>query len=182
MLRYTKNKNLEAAHERIDLKELVDEISKTYLIHFQSDVEIKTTVQNDVVFVSDKYRLMTVLQNLLSNAIHYRHPDREKVLITVDATYEEHQVRISVKDNGVGISEESQAKVFDMFYRDKTSTKGSGLGLYIVKKIVDRLGGRIELSSEVDVGTTFTIHIPNEAPKLGPYSANPLTTSELTHV
>jgi signal transduction histidine kinase len=68
---------------------------------------------------------------------------------------------IIVKDNGIGISKENQEKIFDMFYRVSENSVGSGLGLYIVKEIVEKLDGKIEVESEPGKGTAFSIHIPN---------------------
>ncbi|HLZ16844.1 MAG TPA: HAMP domain-containing sensor histidine kinase, partial [Cyclobacteriaceae bacterium] len=65
-----------------------------------------------------------------------------------------------VTDNGQGIDEEHQAKIFDMFYRASERTKGSGLGLYILKRAVERLNGTIELTSKLNEGSTFVVKLP----------------------
>ena len=64
-------------------------------------------------------------------------------------------------DNGIGIAKENQERVFDMFYRATSLRTGSGLGLYIVKEMLHKLGGRLELTSQVGEGTSITIEIPN---------------------
>jgi signal transduction histidine kinase len=69
------------------------------------------------------------------------------------------QIRFS--DNGIGIDEQSISRIFDMFYRATEQSTGSGIGLYIVKNAVEKLGGRITVESEVGSGTTFTILLPN---------------------
>ena len=68
---------------------------------------------------------------------------------------------ITFEDNGIGIYDELQSKVFDMFFRASEISKGSGIGLYIVKNAIEKLGGKIRLESTVGVGTTFYIEIPN---------------------
>ena len=71
------------------------------------------------------------------------------------------QAIIIFKDNGIGISQPNQYKIFDMFYRASVQSDGSGLGLYIVKNAVDKLGGTLAVSSELGKGTTFELKLPN---------------------
>ena len=68
---------------------------------------------------------------------------------------------IEVADNGQGIAEEEQARIFEIFYRATKSEGGSGLGLYILKRSVDRLKGTIDIHSEVGSGSTFTVRLPS---------------------
>jgi len=159
LLLYTRNKNLEVNDEPIFIRDLVEELSKTYLIHFHSDLDLKV-LEGDTPFFADKHRLSTVLQNLLSNSIRYRDPDRSIEIRIVRSDFPDH-IEIRFSDNGIGINPESQSKVFDMFYRDKNSEHGTGLGLFIVKRVIQRLQGNITLQSEPGVGTTFTIQLPN---------------------
>jgi signal transduction histidine kinase len=70
-------------------------------------------------------------------------------------------VLFKVEDNGIGIRQQYLANIFDIFYRADENAKGSGLGLYIVKETVDKLGGQIQMQSEYGKGTTFTITVPN---------------------
>jgi signal transduction histidine kinase len=67
---------------------------------------------------------------------------------------------IDISDNGQGIKKEYQGKIFDMFYRASETNSGSGLGLYIVKETIEKLGGQIQVTSQWNSGTTFTVHIP----------------------
>jgi signal transduction histidine kinase len=71
-----------------------------------------------------------------------------------------HDVVIEVEDNGQGIPHEHQPRIFEMFYRATHNATGSGLGLYILKRSIDRLEGTIEIKSEVGVGTTFIARLP----------------------
>ncbi|MBP2634316.1 MAG: phoR [Firmicutes bacterium] len=105
--------------------------------------------------------LKQVIVNLLENAIKYT-PEQGK--ITLACWPENNELKIAVKDSGIGIPGKDLPLIFDRFYRvDKARTRtagGSGLGLAIVKFIVEVLGGRIEVQSKVDVGTTFIITLP----------------------
>jgi PAS domain S-box-containing protein len=100
--------------------------------------------------------IRSIFYNLISNALKYRHPERKPV-IEVKTVQEGDWIVLSVKDNGLGISEANKEKVFSMFKRLHAHVEGSGVGLYIVKRIVTNAGGRIELESKVGEGTTFRI-------------------------
>lgn len=103
--------------------------------------------------------LKVILENLLSNAIRYRDPNKDELNITIATRSEVGHLHISVIDNGIGISEENQKIVFEMFSRIDELSK-DGLGLALVKKQIDRLGGSISCSSEVNIGTEFAITLP----------------------
>ena len=112
-------------------------------------------------FGADPASLESVFTNLVANAINYT-PDHGR--IQVRALCQEGWLKIQVQDNGFGIAPEQQEAVFDKFYRVKNEKTryivGTGLGLPIVKAVVEGLGGRIELESKVDKGSTFTILLP----------------------
>ena len=79
----------------------------------------------------------------------------------IKVTVSESEAEILVKDNGIGIAEENQEKVFNMFYRVSNKSVGSGLGLYIVKEAVEKLRGEIGLRSEPGKGSEFNVRLPN---------------------
>ena len=85
-------------------------------------------------------------------------------MVQINARANGTRVLFSVKDNGLGISDRMKKKVFEMFYRGNTKSKGSGLGLYIVKSAVDKLGGTLELESEEGKGTCFSVALPLKPP------------------
>lgn len=109
----------------------------------------------------DSKKMKFVLQNLLDNAIKYT-PERGVVTIELEA--DSKHIIAHIKDTGIGIPQEEQEKMFTKFYRASNAEKakkiGTGLGLYIVKNIVERHGGTIEFESKVDQGTTFTFTMP----------------------
>lgn len=112
---------------------------------------------------ADKSKVDQVLTNLLSNAVKYA-PDAP--FITVKAYKDGTDVVLSVQDDGLGIDEDEIPKMFEQFFRAKTSTgiAGTGIGLHIVKQIVDHHGGTISVESEVGVGSTFTVRLPIAGP------------------
>jgi PAS domain S-box-containing protein len=119
-----------------------------------------TTSRTSVQILGDKSGLQQVFINLINNAAKFS-PEEGSVNIRVSETEEE--VLIEIVDNGVGIPQDAIAYLFERFYRAKNVTiaeiPGSGIGLYIVKSIVDELGGMIEVSSVIGQGTTFTLHL-----------------------
>ena len=111
--------------------------------------------------LADRDRLTQVIVNLLSNSIKFSHPD-DTVLVILDCT--EDMCTLSIKDTGIGISEQDQEIIFDKFTQvDSSDTRdigGSGLGLTIVRSIIDAHHGEIELVSKQSIGSTFIIHLP----------------------
>jgi signal transduction histidine kinase len=104
--------------------------------------------------------LQSILSNLLTNAIKYRHPDRYP-MVEFRSETKGKWAKLIFKDNGMGIDLVQHGhKVFGMFNRFHSHVEGSGVGLYIVKKIVEKAGGEIEVSSKVGEGTTFLILLP----------------------
>lgn len=162
ILDYSRNSRMEVARHEIHFPELVTDVLNN--LKFMGNdapgtVDIRTTVSNGVPFYSDKGRVTMILNNLVSNSLRYQGPQTPFVEIKVQVSAG--AVDILVRDNGIGIGEEHQQKVFDMFYRASGKSIGSGLGLYIVKEAVDKLNGAIELKSQVGEGTEFLVRLPN---------------------
>ena len=105
----------------------------------------------------DKQQYIRIFNNLIKNAVQALY-GKEDGMIDIEVSLENEQCRISIKDNGCGISEENQAMVFSSEFT--TKVEGSGLGLSIVKSIIEIVGGRIDFVSQQDKGTNFIIHLP----------------------
>lgn len=101
------------------------------------------------------------MKNLIENAIQY---SQENGQITISYAIENQQLRLSVQDTGIGISQKDQERIFERFYRvDKARSRhsgGTGLGLAIVQNYTELLGGKIAIDSHLGLGTTFTITLP----------------------
>ncbi|GAB3580395.1 PAS domain-containing sensor histidine kinase [Hymenobacter daeguensis] len=106
--------------------------------------------------------LRSVLYNLLSNAIKYQAAGRPPV-VQLRAFCLNDQIHLEVQDNGLGLSEEEQGKLFVMFRRLHTHVEGTGVGLYMVKRIVENAGGSIRVQSTPGVGSTFTVLLPEHS-------------------
>lgn len=138
------------------MQEVVETAQYTSATH---TITLQGTAQRSIIGDSD--RLMQVFMNLLSNAIKYS-PQADKVEVSIEETGD--KVYVHVRDYGLGIPKEHQAKIFDRFYRvddeKRTSIQGLGMGLYIACEIVKRHGGDIIVSSEEGAGTTFSVILP----------------------
>ena len=122
------------------------------------ELEIETEIEDGILVESDPELLSLVWNNLFSNAIKFTEPGGT-VSLTVKAKGE--QAVVSVSDTGCGISSEVGAHIFEKFYQGDTShaTQGNGLGLALVKRVVDIVGGEIDVSSQIGVGSTFTVKL-----------------------
>ena len=105
--------------------------------------------------------LRSIIYNLLSNAVKYRHPDRPPVVQISCRPGADATVVLEVEDNGLGLSEGQQARLFGLFQRLHTHVEGTGVGLYMLKRIVDNADGTIAVRSQLGLGTTFIITLPD---------------------
>ncbi|WP_022826283.1 PAS domain-containing sensor histidine kinase [Hymenobacter norwichensis] len=110
--------------------------------------------------------LRSIVYNLLSNAVKYHSPDRPPRVDVRGHVREGHTV-LEVHDNGLGIAEAQLPKLFGMFQRLHDHVEGTGIGLYMVKRMVENAGGRIEVHSQLGAGTTFFVFLPHDAPTAG---------------
>lgn len=106
-----------------------------------------------------KKNIKSIIYNLLSNAIKYRDDTREAD-IHIFTERLPNYILLSVKDNGLGIEENNKTKIFTMFKRFHSHVDGTGIGLYIVKRIIDNAGGKIEVESEIGAGSCFKVYFP----------------------
>jgi signal transduction histidine kinase/PAS domain-containing protein len=111
------------------------------------------------LLVFSEKNLRSVVYNLLSNAFKYHHPERPPQ-VRLSCAREDHWLRLRVQDNGLGLTAAQQVKLFGLFQRLHTHVEGSGVGLYMVRKMVENGGGTIAVESEANVGTTFTVSFP----------------------
>ena len=114
------------------------------------------------VIKGDRHRIREVWQNLLENAMKYARTDGEKPTIELTIEDNGNEIMISVVDNGIGMSEEAQSKIFKMFYRANRTIEGTGLGLHIVNRAIEKLNGRVELTSKLNVGSSFHVFLPKK--------------------
>jgi PAS domain S-box-containing protein len=161
LIDHSRNIRMAIVPEIIDFSVLIEDIFQN-LSYMESAAKVKRniSIQSAVAFKSDKTRLKIILSNLIDNAFRYNSALNDPYLnITIET--DEKKAVILVEDNGIGIEAHHLTKIFDMFYRATENKTGSGLGLYIVKETVEKLKGKIEVSSAVGKGTVFKAVIPN---------------------
>lgn len=162
ILDYSRNSRTNLDHIPIDLEKLIRESFERFkYLEGMSTIKIIIDINKSAEFHTDAYRFSTLISNLISNAVKYRDKYKEDKFIRIRADISEDRMELIFEDNGMGIHPERVSKIFDMFYRGTEHSQGAGLGLYIVKQIVDKLEGEINVHSEVGVGTSFRLLLPN---------------------
>jgi signal transduction histidine kinase len=158
---FYRNSRTEINHEPVCLQEEVQSIVNEHTYgEIQNSIDYRVTVSPDIEFKSDKIRLRSVLTNLIGNAVKYHDLTKVEKFIQVGAKRNNGHIEITVEDNGQGIGEEHLKKIFDMFYRASTDSKGSGLGLFIAQETALKLGGKISVQSTLGEGSKFSLTVP----------------------
>lgn len=123
-----------------------------------SNASIETNIEGCSSIHFSQNNLRSIVYNLLSNAIKYRSPERNP-LVQVNCRQTDEYSIISVQDNGLGMHLSDTPKIFNMFKRLHVHVEGTGIGLYMIKKIIDNAGGKIEVESKVGEGSTFKVYL-----------------------
>ena len=160
---YYKNSKSENESIDIEFKNLLDEVIETVKSGLgSSDAKIDTDIDQENKFVGDEFRLRIIMSNLISNAIKFKKTDQNQARISITIKSDLDKASIEVRDEGMGILEDHIHKVFHMFFKSNNDKTGSGMGLYIVKEALEKMGGSIEVKSKTGQGTQFNIEIPNQ--------------------
>ncbi|WP_134088384.1 sensor histidine kinase KdpD [Olivibacter sp. XZL3] len=144
--------------EEFDFSELTGRVADRLQVHSCTSQIIKTEIQPNIFYVGDKLAITSVITNLIENAIKYSPPCAH---VHVKLYKHEHQIRFSVADLGIGINDEEKKRIFNKFYRvgseDTRKTKGTGLGLYIVKSVLDKHNAQIKVLNNTPTGSIFDV-------------------------
>ena len=128
------------------------------------DLRLEILVKQSIYLIGDSDRLYRAIANLIHNAIQYTPTDG---VVTIRLESSERNAILTIQDNGIGISADDLPHIFDRFYRvqaDRSrNTGGTGLGLAIVRAIVQAHHGSIQVDSQLDLGSTFTVNLPIKA-------------------
>ena len=144
--------------EAVSIAQILEDVKFTLKNQiYQSHAKITSNILiPDLMF--SKKNLRSIMYNMLSNAIKCAAPDRTpEIFIKTEKSGD--YTLLSIQDNGVGIEEEKRKEIFSKFTRLRPQTEGTGVGLFIVDKMVSNQGGKIEVVSKVDSGTTFNIYL-----------------------
>jgi signal transduction histidine kinase len=162
IIAYSRNQRTDIEGKEINFKKLINGTFANFSYLEGTNYIIKSlNINHDIPFYSDKQRIQIILNNLISNALKYFDKFKVQPFVNININITETSAIIRIQDNGVGIHDFYQDKIFNMFFRASETSEGSGLGLYIVKETVTKLNGTISVESIFGQGTTFLIEIPN---------------------
>ena len=151
---------MESGRERVSVREVLDGV----LVDLSDEVRranagIDSDLQVEYLHAAEQ-GLCEILQNLIDNALRYGLTESSR-LIEVGTRREGDEIWLTVRDRGRGIAPESHARIFELFHREDTNRDGSGIGLALVREIVERHGGRVWVESDVGRGATFFVSFPS---------------------
>ena len=159
---FSRNQRVALTCNEVDLMiEVKDIFKELQYLDNSSQIEKIVDYNEHRIFRTDRRRISVILKNLIGNAIKYHDLKKLKPYIRVTIQYSNHRAEIMVEDNGLGIDKMHLKKVFKMFYRATDEREGSGLGLYIVKETIEKLGASISVESVPGKGTEFRVSLPS---------------------
>jgi light-regulated signal transduction histidine kinase (bacteriophytochrome) len=155
-------KQVDSPTEVVDMKEMIEGI----LLDLHEDIRasaanIELQMDEGVKIVFTKKNFKSIFYNLISNALKYRHAERNPHITLTCQLQGAYQV-VSVEDNGLGLNTKDENKIFGMFKRQHNHVEGSGIGLYLVKRMIENAGGKITVESKLGIGSTFRIYFPHQ--------------------
>jgi PAS domain S-box-containing protein len=166
VVHHSRNSRMELLPKEIDFAGLInDSIESLKYMEDAEKVRSIVNLETPHQFFSDVSRLQIIFNNIISNAVSYRDKNKDS-FIQIDIHVSLDKAIVRFTDNGIGIAPEFQEKIFKMFFRATSDSKGSGLGLYIVKGVVDKLDGTITVNSTLGEGTEIVIELPSLEPAL----------------
>ncbi|OKL39708.1 sensor histidine kinase [Pontibacter flavimaris] len=151
-----------AEPESVSFKEILEDVKvyiKDLIQKYDATIVDDFTAAPEIIFF--RKNLRSILYNLVSNSIKYSSPDRKPEIILTTAVVGDYTL-LTVRDNGLGLRKQDQDKVFGMFKRLHAHVEGSGVGLAIVKRIIENCDGKIEFESELGVGSEFKVYLKQE--------------------
>ena len=163
MVEFSRNFHLDVQSTELNFHDLVNEVLRELAFWPEARrISFKNTVAETSVLRTDSQRMKVVLHNLISNSVKYADFTKPDSFIHIDFHRNGAGNTIVISDNGMGIQKEKQSRIFEMYYRATDRSQGSGLGLFIVKEIILKLGGTIEVKSSLGAGASFIIQIPDK--------------------
>jgi signal transduction histidine kinase len=162
VIEYYRSKRVDKVIETVDFRAVAE--NSIDILRLQNPaITFDFRLNQLTEFKTDTFRLSVILDNLLSNAVKYQKPTEPNPSIKLFIEANEKEAEILIEDNGVGIIEDHLNNIFKMFFRSHFSVTGLGIGLYIVKEALTRIGGEISVDSTYGVGTCFKLKVPNAA-------------------
>lgn len=166
ILEYSHNARGELKIEEVDMREIISEsLDRMHYLEGFDHVRQLVSVTQAEPFYCDSYRMTIIFSNLISNSIRYRDTNKIECKLNITATIQDGIAEFVVEDNGIGIDPEYLPRVWDMFYRATIKSDGAGLGLYIARETVHKLGGEISITSTPGEGTRCVMKFPVALPE-----------------
>ena len=160
---FLENSRKNLAPQEVDLTELIQKIFHEFSAELHEHaITPRVKVEQQVKLYTDAARLRIALCNVIENAIRFSDPGKERKYIEVQGNVNFTNCSINVVDNGIGIESGEESKVFDLFFRGTERSKGLGVGLYVVREVLERMGGSITVYSRRNIGSKFFLWIPNQ--------------------
>jgi PAS domain S-box-containing protein len=154
------NSNVNLAYQPFDFNNEVDQIL-TEMDTTSHPARFNLSIHGTSAFETDAMRMRTILRNMLLNSFKYFDPELPVLTVDLRIFISATQASIELTDNGIGIDPSLSGRIFELFFRGTVNSTGAGLGLYIVKAMIDKLKGTIELRSDTNRGSCFLLAIPN---------------------
>ena len=162
IIEYYKSIRVDEENTHIDFNTLLDESIKVVKMQ-RPDINYILNIEQPVDFMNDAFRVSVIVDNLISNAVKYQKPAEKNPRVEITVRTDNDKALIKIEDNGIGILDQHLNNIFKMFFRSNHSVNGLGIGLYIVKEALTRIGGDISVHSTYGGGTAFQLEIPNTA-------------------
>ena len=160
IIEYYKSIRVEEQLEKINFEDLLK--NSVELCRMQNRaVQFIINVNQPIEFKGDAFRISVIINNLVSNAVKYQKSTEPNPMVKLNVEVDENKAIIQIEDNGIGIIDQHLNNIFKMFFRSTNNVTGLGIGLYIVKEALTRIGGEISVQSVIGAGTTFQLEIPN---------------------
>lgn len=163
---FLENSNRKVKRKTIDCKKFVAGVVNQHKGELKiKGISVDISIEESVPLYADLARLRIILINLFSNAIQFQDRGKESRMIGISMRITDNNCVLAISDNGIGIELRNHRKIFQLFFRATEKSSGTGVGLYVVKELVNKMKGTITVTSTPGKGSTFRINLPNEVPK-----------------
>lgn len=160
---FYKNSRQEEVLEEIDFKEIIEDVLERLTGSMRNlPADFDLDIEQGNRFKGDSFRVRIVLSNIISNAMKFKRKEQEKAQVSIKIRTDLNEAEIQVEDKGSGIIKEHLQKIFSIFFKANHQQSGSGIGLYVVKEALEKMGGSVDVESEPNKGTSVSIKIPNQ--------------------
>lgn len=162
--RSLENPQKNAPDQHVDLAGLIGKVLEEYSDKIkEQDIVVTTKIEQHVKLYMNASRFRVALAHVIDNAIQFSDGDKKRKFIEVLGNVNFTSCSVNVIDNGIGMEKGTEAKVFDLFYRGTEQSKGLGIGLHVVREVLEQMGGSVSVHSVHKAGSKFFLWLPNQA-------------------